>query len=161
MNRKRLIATLLISMAIATLLVLGSAPSKVQGQNAKTINHLIGTWQVTVMPDGGGQVIDYASFAEGGGITNIDPDPALSAGLGTWERVGPNSFANTFVHFLNDHGTPLGIVKVNAVITYDPTTATLSGPFRTDIVIGGEVVQSICGTVELERVTAEPLEACP
>ena len=161
MNRKRMIAMLLASMAIATLLVLGSAPANVRGQNAKTLNQLIGTWQVTVMPEGGGAIVDYASFAEGGSMTNIDPDPGLSAGLGTWERVGPNTFANTFVHFLNDHGTPLGILKVNAVVTYDPTTATFNGPFRTDVMIGGEVVQSVCGTVQLQRVGVEPLEACP
>jgi len=40
-------------------------------------------------------------------------------------------------------------------------TKTFSGPFRTDVVIGGNVVQSICGTVELRRVGVEHLEACP
>lgn len=161
MNSKRITATLLISMAIAALVALGSLPFNVHGQDSKSINQLIGTWEVTVMPNGGDPIIDYVTFNEGGGVTNIDPDPNLSAGLGTWERLGSNRFANTFVHFLSDHGTPVGLLKVNAEVAFDPKTETLSGPFRTDVVIGGNVVQSICGTVELRRVGVEHLEACP
>ena len=160
MNSKRITMALLITLAIAGLIALGSAPANVKGSQ-KSINQLIGTWEVTVMPDGGGAIIDYVTFAEGGGITNIDPDPNLSTGVGTWERRGPNSFASTFVHFLSDHGTPLGLLKVNAEVTFDPSHETQSGPFRTDVVIGGNVVQSFCGTVELRRVGVEPLDACP
>jgi len=161
MNSKRITVTLLISMAIATLVALGSMPFNVHGQDSKSINQLIGTWEVTVMPNGGDPIIDYVTFHEGGGLTNIDPDPNLSAGLGTWERLGANRFANTFVHFLSDQGTPVGLLQVNAEVTFDPKTETLSGPFRTDVVIGGNVVQSICGTVELRRIGVEHLEACP
>ena len=161
MKSKRITVTLLISMTIAALVALGSIPFNVQGQGSKSINQLVGTWEVTVMPTEGEPIVDYVTFHENGGLTNIDPDPNLSAGLGTWERLGPNRFANTFVHFLSDHGTPLGLLKVNGEITFDPKTEILSGPFRTDVVIGGNVVQSICGTVELRRVGVEHLQACP
>lgn len=161
MNSKRITLALIISLAIAALVGLGGAPLKVRGQENKSINQLIGTWEVTVMPNGGDPIIDFATFHESGGLTNIDPDPNVSAGLGTWKRLGPNRFASTFVHFLSDQGTPLGLLKVNAEATYDPKTDTLSGPFRTDVVIGGNVVQSICGTVALRRVGVEPLEDCP
>ena len=161
MKSKKITVTLLVSMAIAALLVLGTMPFNVQGQGNKSINQLIGTWEVTVMPNGGDPIIDYVTFYESGSMTNIDPDPNLSAGLGTWERLGPNHFASTFVHFLSDSGTPVGLLRVNADATFDPKTETISGPFRTDVVIGGNVVQSICGTVELRRVGVEHLEACP
>jgi hypothetical protein len=161
MNSKRITVTLLITMTIVALVALGGAKSNVRGEDYKSVNQLAGTWEVTVMPAGGAPIIDYVTFHEGGGLTNIDPDPNLSAGLGTWERLGPNRFASTFVHFLSDHGTPLGLLKVNADATFDSKTETLSGPFRTDVIIGGNVVQSICGTVELRRVNVEALEACP
>ena len=161
MNSKKITVALLISMAIATLVALGSIPFNVQGQDNKSINQLIGTWEVTVTPNGGAPIIDYVTFHESGGMTNIDPDPNLSAGIGTWERLGPNSFASTFVHFLSDNGSPVGLLKVNAETAFDPKTETFSGPFRTDVVIGGNVVQSICGTVELRRIGVEPLQACP
>jgi len=158
---KRITLTALTIVAIAVLMALGGAPLKARGQAQKSINQLTGTWEVTVIPNGGAPIIDFATFYADGGLTNIDPDPNLSAGLGSWERLGPNRFASTFVHFLSDHGTPLGLLKVNAEATFDPRTDTLSGPFRTDVVIGGNVVQSICGTVELRRVGVESLEACP
>jgi hypothetical protein len=158
---KRITLTVLTIVAIAAVIALGGAPLNARGQGYKTVNQLAGSWEVTVMPSGGGHIIDYVSFTEGGGITNIDPDPNLSAGIGTWERLGSNRFANTFVHFLSDNGTPIGTLKVRAEVTYDSKTDTFSGPFRTDVVIGGNVVDSICGTVELTRLGVEPLEACP
>lgn len=159
MKSKRITVTLVVTMAIAALIALEAAPSSVRGQD-KSVNQLVGTWEVTVTPDGAPPIIDFVIFHEDGSLTNIDPDPNLSAGVGTWKRLGPNRFANTFVHFLSDQGSPLGLLKVNAEGTFDPKTETISGPFKTDVVIGGNVVQSICGTVELRRVSVEPLEAC-
>lgn len=160
MNSKKITVALLITLAIAALIALGGAPSNVRGQD-KSVNRLIGTWEVTITPTGQPPIINFATFTEGGGLSNIDPDPNLSTGIGTWERIGPNTYLATFVHFLSDHGTPLGALKVRGVTTLDPKTDTLSGPFRTDVVIGGNVVQSFCGTVELRRVSVEQLEACP
>ena len=94
-------------------------------------------------------------------VIGTDPDPNVSAGIGTWEKIGPNRFGVTFVHFLSDQGAPLGTLKVRAEITLDSKTNTFSGPFRTDVVIGGNVVQSVCGTVQARRVEVEALQACP
>ena len=157
---KKVSATLLIAVVTALLVGLGSH-FNVRGSQDNADPRLPGTWQVTVMPTGGDPIVDYATFTDDGGITNIDPDPNLSTGLGTWKRVGPNRVAVTFVHFLSDHGVPQGILKVRGETTLDPLTNTFSGPFRTDVIIGGNVVGSFCGTVQAKRVPVEALEACP
>jgi hypothetical protein len=113
------------------------------------------------MAAGADPVIDFSTMTAGGGIISTDPDPNVSTGIGSWEKIGPNRFAVTFVHFLSDQGSPLGTLKVRAEIVLDSRTDTFSGPFRTDVVIGGNVVQSICGTVQARRVAVEALQACP
>ena len=159
MKIKRISAALVIAVAICALIAIGGAQFSARGDDSYH-NQLAGSWEVTVMPNGGGSIIDYATFHEGGGMTNIDPDPNLSAGIGSWERTGPNRFTVTFVHFLSDQGTPLGSLKVRGDMTYDSQTDTFSGPFRTDVVIGGNVVQSICGTVQFRRLSVEAVEEC-
>jgi len=158
MNSKR-ISTALVIVAIATLITLSSTQS-----SATREHHPPCDWkahgEVTVMPTGGDPVIDFSTMTEGGGLISTDPDPNVSAGIGTWVRTGGNRFAVTFFHFLSDAGAPLGTLKVRAEITLDSHTDTLSGPFRTDVVIGGNVVQSICGTVQARRISVEAPD-CP
>jgi hypothetical protein len=160
MNSKRISATLIIAVVTAVLIGLVGAKSSVKGGGA-SVPQLVGSWEVTVMPTGGDPIIDFSTMTEGGGLISTDPDPNVSTGIGTWERIGQNRFAVTFVHFLSDQGAPLGTLKVRAEVTLDSHTDTFSGPFRTDVVIGGNVVQSICGTVQARRVSVESLEACP
>jgi hypothetical protein len=158
MNSKR-ISTALVIVAIATLITLSTRSSATPGGSSAP--DLEGSWKITVMPTGGDPIVDFCTFTKGGGLINIDPDPNLSTGIGTWVRTGGHQFAATFVHFLSDGGAPLGTLKVRAEVTLDSQTDTFSGPFRTDIIIGGDVVQSICGTVQGERVSAESLVPCP
>ena len=160
MNSKRISATLIIAVVTAVLIGLVGAKSNVKGGGASA-PQLVGSWEVTVMPTGGDPIIDFSTMTEGGGLISTDPDPNVSTGIGTWERIGQNRFAVTFVHFLSDQGAPLGTLKVRAEVTLDSHTDTFSGPFRTDVVIGGNVVQSLCGTVQARRVSVESLEACP
>ena len=159
MNSKR-ISTALVIVAIATLITLTSTHSSATA-GASSAPQLEGSWEVTVMPTGGDPIIDFSTMTEGGGLISTDPDPNVSTGIGTWERIGPKRFAVTFVHFLSDQGAPLGTLKVRAEVTLDFRTDTFSGPFRTDVVIGGNVVQSICGTVHARRISIEPLQPCP
>jgi hypothetical protein len=157
---KRISAALTIMVMITALMAavgtqfdaLGGGPSAPQ---------LEGTWEVTVTPDGGAPIVDLATFTSGGGMINSDPDPNLSTGHGTWTKNGGNEFGVTFVHFLSDQGAPLGTLKVRAEMRLDTSTDTLSGPFRTDVIIGGNVVQSFCGTVHARRISVENVEACP
>jgi hypothetical protein len=159
LNGRRISAALLI-MAIATLIGLTSSRSSAT-PNGSSAPQLEGSWEVTVMANGADPVIDFSTMTAGGGLISTDPDPNVSTGIGSWEKIGPNRFAVTFVHFLSDQGSPLGTLKVRAEIVLDSHTDTFSGPFRTDVVIGGNVVNSICGTVQARRVVAEALQACP
>ena len=160
MNSKRISAALITVMIAALLGVVGTQ-SNVRG-DGQSPRQLEGSWEVTVMPNGGDPIVDMATFSPGGGLVNSDPDPNLSTGHGTWVRTGRHRFANTFIHFLSDgQGNPLGTLKVRAEVSLDPQTDTFSGPFRTDVFIGGNLVQSICGTVLARRISVEPLEACP
>ena len=158
MNSRR-ISTAVFIVAIAILITLTGKQS-IATPGGSSAPQLEGSWEVTVMPTGGDPIVNFATFTKGGGIINTDPDPNLSEGIGTWIRRGDNLFAVTFVQFLSDGGVPLGTLRVRAEITFDFQTDTFSGPFRVDVVIGGEVVQSICGTVQARRINVEPLEPC-
>lgn len=158
---KRISAALAIMAMIATFIAATGAQIDARGAGGSAAPQLEGTWEVTVMPTGGAPVVDLATFTTGGGLINSDPDPNLSAGHGTWVKTGGHEFAVTFVHFLSDQGTPVGTLRVRAEVQLDKHTDTFSGPFRTDVIIGGNVVQSFCGTVFAKRVKVEPLEVCP
>lgn len=159
MNSKRISTTLVIAAIVASIGLLGTQ-FNVKGGGASG-PELEGSWEITVMPTGGGTIVDIGTFTKGGGVINVDPDPNLSSGIGTWVRTEGHQFAITFVHFLSDAGSPVGTLKVRAEIIFDSQTGTFSGPFRTDVVIGGNVVQSICGTVQAERISVEALQPCP
>jgi hypothetical protein len=156
---KRISAALTIMVMIAALMA--AAGTQFNALGGASAPQLEGTWEVTVMPAGGAPIIDLATFTSGGGMINSDPDPNLSAGHGTWVKNGGNEFGVTFIHFLSDQGAPLGTLKVRAEIQLDQSTDTFSGPFRTDLIIGGNVVQSFCGTVHARRISVEEAEACP
>ena len=160
MNKKR-ISTALVILALATLITTLTSTQSSATPGGSSAPDLEGSWKITVMPTGGGPIADFCTFTKGGGLLNTDPDPNLSTGIGTWVRTGGHQFAVTFVHFLSDGGAPLGTLKVRAELTLNSQTDTFSGPFRTDVVIGGDVVQSICGTVQGERVSVESIEPCP
>jgi hypothetical protein len=160
MTNKKTLAALVVATMLATLIAFTGTRLNV---SAGEVNGpaLEGSWEVTVMPDGGVPVVDFATFTGSGGIISTDPDPNVSTGIGTWVRTGGHEFAGTFVHFLSDQGVPIGTLKVRATGQLDKEGNTFSGPFRTDVIIGGNVVQSYCGTVQARRISVEPLEACP
>lgn len=160
MTIKKTLAVLALAVVIAALMAVAGTQFNARG-GGSSAPQLEGSWEVTVMPDGGDPVVDVATFTRGGGIINSDPDPNLSTGHGTWVRTEGGGFAVTFVHFLSDQGVPLGTLKVRSVGQLDQQTDTFSGPFRTDVFIGGNLVQSFCGTVQARRISVEAMEACP
>lgn len=160
MTTRKGFAVLVLAGLIAAVIAVSGSQFKAKGGGA-TAPSLEGSWEVTVLPDGGDPIVDFATLASGGGIINSDPDPNLSTGHGTWVRTGGDEFATTFVHFLSAAGAPLGTVKVRAALQLDRATDTFSGPFQTEVIIGGEVAQSFCGTVQARRINVEPIEPCP
>ena len=160
MTIKETLTALVVATMLATLIAFTGTRLNVSAGEAK-IPALEGSWEVTVMPDGGDPIVDLATFTAGGGVISTDPDPNLSTGLGTWVKTGDHEFGVTFVHFLSDQGVPIGTVKVRAQGPIDQDGNTFSGPFQTDVIIGGNVVQTICGTVQARRISVEPMDACP
>jgi len=158
MTTKKALATFILAGMIATFIAFTGTKASVSAGGAEAAPALEGSWEITVMPDGGNPIVDMGTFTRGGGLINSDPDPNLSTGHGTWVKNGGGEFAVTFVHFLSDQGAALGTVKVRAVIQLDGHTDTFSGPFQTDVIIGGNVVQSFCGTVQATRIAVEPPE---
>ena len=61
--------------------------------------------------------------------------------------------------FLVDHRSAASTVR--GLVQLDDDSETFTGPFRTDVVIDGHIVQSFCGTVEARRVASEEIEPCP
>lgn len=160
MKINKTLSSLVIALAVVALIATGGAQLSARAVPSSA-PQLEGSWEITVIPDGADPIVDLCTFTTGGGLTNSDPDPNLSTGHGTWVKTGDDEFTVTFIHFLSDQGTQLGTLKVRAVIQLDKHTDTLSGPFRTDVIIGGDVVQSFCGTVQGKRIAVEPLDACP
>ena len=152
-NKKALVTFMLATMIATCIAFTGTKGSPASAEAAPALE---GSWEITVTPAGGSPIVDLATFSRGGGLINSDPDPNLSAGHGTWVKTGGSEFAVTFVHFLSDQGAALGTVKVRAVIQLDKQTDTFSGPFQTDVFIGGNLVQSFCGTVQARRIAVEP-----
>jgi hypothetical protein len=159
MTIKQTRAAFVITMVLAAIMAVAGSQSRASA-GGSSAPQLEGSWEVTVTPNGGPAIVDMATFTGGGGIINSDPDPNLSTGHGTWVRTGADQVGVTFVHFLSDQGAPLGTLKVRAVIQLDNQTDTFSGPFQTDVIIGGNVVQTICGTVQARRISVEA-PACP
>ena len=159
MTIKKTFTALAIAMVIASLMAVAGTQFNARG-GGSSAPQLEGSWEITVTPNGGDPIVDLATFTGGGGLINTDPDPNLSTGHGTWIRTGGNQFGVTFVHFLSDQGAPIGTVKVRAVQHLDNKGDTFTGSFQTDVVIGGNVVQTICGTVQARRIAVEA-PACP
>jgi hypothetical protein len=159
MTIKKTLTALVIAMVIAALMSVAGTQLNAKG-GGQSAPQLEGSWEITVMPDGGDPIVDLCTFTSGGGLINTDPDPNLSTGHGAWVRTGGDEFTVTFVHFLSDQGAPLGTLKVRAELKLDKQTDTFSGPFQTDVIIGGNVVQTICGTVQGKRMGVEAPE-CP
>lgn len=156
---KKTLAALVVATMLATLIAFTGTRSNASAEGERAPS-LEGSWEVTVMPDGGAPIVDLATFTGGGGLINSDPDPNLSTGHGAWVRTGGQEFAATFVHFLSDQGVAIGTLKVRAEVQLDKEGNTFSGPFTTDVIIGGNVVQTICGTVQARRISVEA-PACP
>ena len=154
--------TLIKPLALVALLVIltvsanGAPPT-----DAPRAGRLDATWEVTVLPPGAPPITNFAIMSRDGSVVNVDPDPNLSTGLGTWKREAGGRYGVTFTHFLGDHGMPIGMIKVRASVELDGDGETFSGPFQTDVILGGVVVQTICGTVEAHRVEVESITSCP
>lgn len=160
-SQKRNVAIRILVGLVVLLAFTGAKASGPNSSQSGQAGRLEGLWEVTVLANGQAPIIDLATFTKDGTMVNIDPDPNLSAGIGTWTRRPGDRFASSFTHFLSDHGSPVGRLNVRALVQVDDDSETFTGPFRTDVVINGQIVQSFCGTVEARRLPSEEVEPCP
>jgi hypothetical protein len=143
--------TLLIAALVAALAI----PAATAARTSKGHDHgagkrgaaagVVGTWDVTVTPDGGPTFPALLTFHRGGGLTETESD-APGTGLGAWRRTGGKTFAIAFKTFaFTPAGAPQGWVVVRSVVTLD--NGKLSGPFKFDVFDpAGNKVQSGSGT---------------
>lgn len=111
---------------------------------------LVGLWEVQITPDGapGPVITNLVQMNKDGGVVNIDP--FFGTGLGKWQRAEGRTNAVAFTSFFDDpQGT--GSVTVEGSLEMSRDKNTAHGPFFTEIRIGGTLVDSFGGTVDLIR----------
>jgi len=160
----------------ATALAGGAALAGAQGAAAAGDQGLAGSWQGTVTATDPplGSFTSLFTFTPDGSVVEARrlylPDspfgPLLETpGHGSWERVGPRTYAISFRFLLQGapdnaafRGQDLGTDNVRWQPTLDRSTARLSGPFQSDVKDpGGAVVFTARGTVTAMRIAVERL----
>jgi len=121
---------------------------------------LVGTWKVTVMPDGIPAFTAYNVFTVDGNSIEFDysnPPAAQTIAVGPWTSLGVNSFAFTEVNQLFDNtGAYAGELKVRGNIELTADGNSYSGKFKFDVFDPtGAVVFSGGGTASGKRVVVE------
>jgi hypothetical protein len=140
---------LLPALALVAALALPTATSAHQSRShehgQRGSQQILGTWSVTVTPDGQPSFQALVTLEAGGGVTETESDQP-GTGLGAWEQVGRNTYRFAFETFLfTATGAPGGHVIVRGLTSLKD--GTLSGPFKFDVYDpSGNVVQSGSGT---------------
>jgi hypothetical protein len=148
--RTLFIAAVVVALAIPSATIARGTKGHQHGGHDRAAAGVVGTWDVTVTPDGGPTFPALLTFARGGGLTETESD-APGTGLGAWKRTSGNQFAVAFKTFIfTPAGDPQGWVVVRSVVTLD--NGTLSGPFKFDVFdTSGNKVQSGSGTATATR----------
>lgn len=148
--RTLLIAALVAALAIPAATLARSAKGHPRGHHDQAAAGVVGTWDVSVTPDGAPAFPALLSFHRGGTLTETESD-APGTGLGAWKRTGAKTFAVAFKTFIfTPTGDPQGWVIVRAAVTLD--AGKLSGPFKFDLFDpAGNKVQSGAGTATATR----------
>jgi hypothetical protein len=146
--KKKTIYTL--TLALTVMAVLSGAAEL----HAKSNDALVGSWVVTVRPDGSPSVTNLAIASADGTLTNSDP--AFGTGVGTWEAVGGREYVVKFVHLVSSSaGLPPGtaMLVVRGSLKAKSSGKKVTGPFVTTFVDGdGNELASFAGTVRLIRI---------
>ena len=138
----------------------GARPNQTLAADAHS---LIGTWKVTVSPDGGIPPFQaYNVFTLDGNsleFDNSNPPAAQTIAVGPWTSTGPNRYAFTEINQLfDDKGNPAGELKVRATIEMTGIGDTFNSQFKFDVSDpNGNVVFSGSGTAVGKRVVVEGL----
>ena len=118
-NRKRVASSLIIASALIALSIGGMSSAVRAGDEGSGLAAPIeGTWILTIHRVNEGITFSaLQSFAAGGvtvatGTIDRTPPPPISPLLGSWRRMGHNSFTATICFFFfDDEGKALGMFK--------------------------------------------------
>ena len=124
------------------------------GNAENEANALIGSWKVTVTPDGMASFGSEAIFSSDGTVTIIEDSGAV--GLGVWEKLSGDQYAFTVWEYLEQDGSMFKS-KVTSKITLD-NKEQYSGPFFFEFMtLDGYVIVSGNGTAAGVRNHIEPM----
>jgi hypothetical protein len=129
---------------------------------------IVGSWLDTVTITGGPTFKSLSTFTGSGSVllsTQVDviTEPpisrVLSPGHGVWVYEGRHTFSRTHLQLFNDlRGNLVGIIKVQATITLDQSGDAYSAVLKARLTDpAGNVIGSSEGTIEGQRIKAEPL----
>jgi hypothetical protein len=126
------------------LVLLAALPLQASGQS------LAGLWEIEGTPEGapGPAFTNLSQTTTDGRVINLDP--WFGTGLGQWQRVHGQTYVIEFTHYFLDGGA-VGEVRVHGQVELSPDRQSFSGPFETQISIGGIVVDTLSGTVDAQR----------
>ena len=123
-------------------------------------NTLVGTWKVTVSPDGIPPFRAYNVFmADGNSLEfdNSNPPGAQSIAVGPWAKTGINTYSFVEVNQLyDDKGNYQGELRVSATITLEPPGNTFTSKFQFTVLDPSDMpVFQGGGSAKGVRVTAQ------
>jgi hypothetical protein len=130
-----------------------AARADAAGQSGQEI---VGSWLVTF---GGGLALQTFS-ADGSVLQTIVPfdgENDATTGHGVWATTGPGEFRYTSVRIrIDEHGTPIGTVKLRGTIAVDAASDTFSARSQVDrLDVDGNLVRRSSPTLEGRRITLE------
>jgi hypothetical protein len=118
----------------------------------------VGSWSIEILPDPGSPIaadLNFAAFTSDGIIINSNGTGATA--IGSWQKVGPKSYATTETGFdvIGDQRVRL---VVRGLLELSADGATLDGPFLTEVyTANGALIASVTGTVHCERLVVQPM----
>jgi len=148
-------------VAFAGILTTGANAQFLPGQTlANNAHSLVGTWKVTVSPDGMPPFQAYNVFTVDGNsfeFDNSNPPASQTIAVGPWTSTDVNSYAFTEINQLFDNtGAYVGELKVRGTIALTGNGDTYTGPFKFDVPDpNGNSVFSGTGTAVGKRVVVE------
>jgi hypothetical protein len=135
MNTKQIVLMIMLAAA----LVLGGVIGYQQFKPIEALaapKSLVGTWTVTVTPEGGTPFIDGMIFSSDGTTTVMEQDGYL--GVGVWEKLSNNRFAFSFWESYLENDA-LITSKVSSTVELSGKDQ-YSGPFNFQIFSNGELL---------------------
>jgi len=128
--------TVKIALATAALLAgtWGTASAQPAQGNTGDDLAIVGTWVVTVSPDGMPSFRAYNVFSADGNsleFDNSNPPSQQTVAVGPWKKIGPRQFAFTEINDLFDaQGNFQSELKVKSTLTVNQASDQFHGSFQ-------------------------------